>query len=234
MAPPAIDPAVIARYGEVKLAYVLLGNATVGATPPRLKKVARAVEQELRNALSPSALGASLVGWQRLAADMGLSSRADLPAPHGLVADVLAGRTMPKINCIVDAANITALKFQTPVGVFDHDRLTAPITLRLAGADEEIVPILASEALRCVPGEIVYADAIRVFSRYSRDADFSKVTEDTRNLLCVVDGTPATRTDVLLEAASFLIGLICDVSVSRLEVSGPHLAPVMDATAHRS
>jgi DNA/RNA-binding domain of Phe-tRNA-synthetase-like protein len=210
---PTIDPQVIDRYGGLKIAYLRLDNYAVTSSPPRIKKMARRVEQELRESIATPAQSPTLSSWQRLAGEMGLTGQEDLPAPHALVDSVLSGRTLPKINSVVDAANITALKFLTPVGVFDADKLTPPIRLRLAGDGETITPIMSTEDVKCMPGEIVYADQRRVFSRYSRDADFSKITADTRNILSVVDATPAIPASYAQEALTFLRSLLLETAV---------------------
>lgn len=208
---PVIDSAVTRQYGDVRLSYMLIAGFTVSPTPPRMKKIARKIEQELRESLGKPDDSETLRSWKNFAQDMGLNRPDDLPAPRALVEDVLRGRNIPKINGVVDAANITALKFQSPVGVFDIDTLHAPITLRLARNGEGIVPIMASAEVRCMPNEVVYSDRDRIFSRYSRDADFSKITERTQNILCVVDGTNEVPREHILRALNFLESLLVEV-----------------------
>jgi DNA/RNA-binding domain of Phe-tRNA-synthetase-like protein len=211
---PTIDSTVVKLYGDIKLSYLLITGFEVLPTPPRLKKVARKVEQDLRDQFSTPDDSDLLQSWRRLAHDMGLTDADDLPAPRALVENVLLGRNIPKINCVVDAANITAIKYQTPVGVFDADMLEPPIRLRLAQQDEGLVPILATAEVKCKYNEIVYADSTRIFSRYSRDADYSKITEHTKNILCVVDGTSEISRTHIVNALSFLESLFADVGTA--------------------
>ena len=225
---PTIDPAVRDAYGAVNVAFLVLSNLTVTKTPPRLKKIARKAEAELREAAADRWPGEGLSSWEELAGRMGLVQRSDLPAPRELAESIRAGRTIPKINSVVDAANVTAICYETPVGAFDLDTLEPPITLGLAGAGASITPILATSPVTCVEDEIVYADKNRVFSRYSRDADFSKITDDTKHVLCVVDGTPEMPTSRLTEAAELLAGLLTDALEGQVSIDGPHLAKVRD------
>jgi DNA/RNA-binding domain of Phe-tRNA-synthetase-like protein len=225
---PTIDPSVISRYGAMKISYLHLENYVVSSTPPRIKKIARRVEQELRDSLRDSSGNETLRSWQQLAGEMGLTDSEDLPAPHALVDSVLSGKTCPKINSVVDAANMTALKFLTPVGAFDADKLTPPIRLRIATEGESIIPIMGTCEIKCLPGEIVYADRYRVFSRYSRDADFSKITEDTRNVLCVVDGTPSITEEYLQETLAFLQSLLIETASPGWACAETGLAEVAD------
>src|SRR5205823_5938325 len=99
----------------------------------------------------------------------------------------------------------------TPVGVFDLDQLAPPVVLRLAAADESLLPIGGGTPMDCVAGEIVYADAAGVFSRYARDADRTKITTDTTRVLLVVDGTPKFAHDELAAARDQFLSLLTDV-----------------------
>ncbi len=211
-------------YGDVNLAYLVFSDFRVGSTPPRLKKIARRVEEELRSSAGEEGLGERLVSWEKLARRMGLTDIDDLPAPRALVHSVLKGNTIPKINFVVDSANVTALKFRTPVGAFDLGKLRGtdcpPPRGRRRGdnADrgEQARRLRARGDRVCGPR--------RLFSRYSRDADFSKITDETTTVLCVVDGTPEIDPAVLLEGGAYLRDLIVDVAGPNMKVEGPSLA----------
>ncbi|HEY4810409.1 MAG TPA: phenylalanine--tRNA ligase beta subunit-related protein [Solirubrobacteraceae bacterium] len=211
-----MEHAVRSRYGDVTVAYSMIFMPLVGAIPPRIKKIARKTEAELRERSSPDT--GIRAAWEVYAASMGLEG-ADLPAPAALRNEVLRGRNIPKINCAVDCANITALRYDSPVGVFDLASLTPSIDLRLATQDDSLVPIAGTEAISCIPGEVVYSDRCGVFSRYSRDAERSKVTEATRNLLCVVDGAPGVGGHHVEAAMKFMLSLLEDATNGAAELS---------------
>lgn len=199
-------------YGAVKLAYRFFADLQVIPTPPRLKKIARLREQGLRDRVESLEVHTNVAAWRTLADAMGLVREDETPAPIGLAHSILVGRSLPKINSVVDCANVAAITHLTPVGVFDLARLTPPIQLRLATEGETIHPIGALAPVRCRRGEIVYADSMGIFSRYSRDADRSKVTFETATVLCVVDGTPSTPFELVEEAVADVEDLIIGIS----------------------
>ena len=90
---PTIDFPVRATYGEVNLAYLIVSDLVVTKTPPRLKKVARGVEAEYRQRSATRWPGEGLTNWEALAKRMGLSERADLPAPWALAESIRVGAT---------------------------------------------------------------------------------------------------------------------------------------------
>ncbi len=209
-----INADVVARYGEIKIAYLLAANIRVAATPPREKKLARQVEAELRASLAADNLEADAVlsSWLRLSQAMRIQSAADRPAQLQLISRILSARDIPKINNIVDAANITAAQYRSPVGVFDLDKLEGPIRLRLAQPDDVMIPLFAPSAVSLVSGEIVYSDNTGVFSRYSKDSDRTKIENETRNLFAVVDGTASVGAEYLATARDALAKLLEDVA----------------------
>lgn len=192
------------------MAYSVFSVPFVGPIPPRIKKIARKTETELRERPMAETTDTRLA-WEIYATSMGLAD-ADLPAPAALRSDILRGRNIPKINCLVDCANITALRYDSPVGVFDVASLGFPVRLRLATQSDWLIPIGTDEAVACLPGEVVYGDRHGVFSRYCRDAERSKITEATQNVLCVVDGAPGVRGSHVDAAMEFMLSLLDDAT----------------------
>lgn len=208
------------RFPGIKVAFLLLRNAKVVSTPPRQKKRARLIENELRTSFDEASIQdePSIASWIELYRIMGLDVSSVRPAQLELALNVLRGKNIPKINAMVDAANMLAITSKSPVGAFDLDRLAGPVALRLSASGEIYVPLFCSEPEAIPPNEIVYADAEGVFSRYSKDADRTKITSDTRNVLFVIDGTPLIEKQFLLTALNDLSELLVDVAGKNVDI----------------
>jgi DNA/RNA-binding domain of Phe-tRNA-synthetase-like protein len=215
-----ISDEIRSRFPGVKVAYLLLRNAQVISTPPRQKKRARATENELRSSFDQKSILTELniASWIDLYKSMDLDVTEIRPAQLELALNVLRGKNIPKINSIVDAANMLAITSKCPVGAFDLDHLVTPVMLRLSVAAETYVPLFCSEPETVTLGEIVYADNEGIFSRYSKDADRSKITLDTRNVLYVIDGAPSTEKMILLRALDDLSDLLADVAGENITI----------------
>lgn len=215
-----ISDGIRSRFLGVKIAYLLLHNAQVISTPPRQKKRARATENELRSFFDHKSIltESNIASWIDLYKSMDLDVTEIRPAQLELALNVLHGKNIPKINNIVDAANMLALTSKCPVGAFDLDNLVTPVMLRLSEAGETYVPLFCSEPETVPLGEIVYADNEGIFSRYSKDADRTKITLDTQNVLYVVDGAPSTEKMVLLRALDVLSDLLTDVAGENITI----------------
>jgi DNA/RNA-binding domain of Phe-tRNA-synthetase-like protein len=208
----SVEPDVRARYGEVSLAYLIASDVQVASTPPRLKKRARRVEAQLRSTVNDGPVDPRLVAWREFASRMGLTLDEELPAHLQLLDRILHGWDIPKINNVVDAANIVAAEFLTAVGAFDLERIRGKAVLRLARLNERMTPMFASRDVSLREGEIVYADESRVFSRYSKDCDFTKITKETTKILCVVDQAPGMEVDIVRQAQKALAEILADVA----------------------
>jgi DNA/RNA-binding domain of Phe-tRNA-synthetase-like protein len=209
----SIDEHVAQSYGAIKIAYLIARNIQILPTPPREKKIARRVEADARSKFTSQTLPEDplLGSWLDLARKMGITNDDELPAQIQLLRRIISGKDIPKINNVVDAANITAAEFKCPVGAFDFDKLQGKVTLRLARAGESMRPLFSSSAIEIPEGEIVYADVDKIFSRYCKDADETKITESTKNIFCVVDGTDQTPTEHVIRARDSLAILLRDV-----------------------
>jgi DNA/RNA-binding domain of Phe-tRNA-synthetase-like protein len=198
------------KYPGLKVSYAVLEGLNVLPTPPRLKKQARASEKEIRDAFSGKGIDSDAIidSWKQLANRMHISDSDSLPAQIGLIARVLGGREIWKINNIVDSGNIVALKSRSPVGMFDYDKICDYIALRESALNETYIPLLASQSEIVTVGEVVYSDSAGIFSRYCKDSDRTKITESTVRILTVIDGTPEVSIDTLEHAKAFLLDLI--------------------------
>lgn len=166
----SIDPKIEKKFSAIKIAYLFANNISVIKTPPREKKIARQVEANLRAAFSMETLenDINIKEWIEVAENMAITSEDDLPAHIGLVRRIISGRDIPKINNVIDAANITAAKYRCPVGVFDANEIVSDITLRFAEKGESYVPLFAEKAIAVNEAEIVYADQKGIFPGIAR------------------------------------------------------------------
>ncbi len=108
------------------------------------------------------------------------------------------GKGLPAINVVVDALNLTSVEMVVPVAAYDLGRLALPVTLRFAGAGEAFVAI-GGEPAALDAGELVYADQQQVICRdfNYRDADATRITGATTDVLLIVDGCgPVSLEDV--------------------------------------
>jgi lysyl-tRNA synthetase class 2 len=88
------------------------------------------------------------------------------------------------------------------MGGFDLDKVDGDIHLRFSDGSENFTPLGKSEKEQTYQGEIVYADNSRILTRRwnYRDADQTKITHTTKNLVMFLDASPEIPINKVREA----------------------------------
>jgi DNA/RNA-binding domain of Phe-tRNA-synthetase-like protein len=136
------------------------------------------------------------------------------PAAEALIRRILAGKTLPSINTLVDAYNLASIKSRIALATFDADKLEGNLLMRFAEEGEQFYGIGMEKPLILKGGEIVVSDDQKLIAIYPyRDADNTKVTEKTENVTIVVCGVPGIPKETLENASHVALEYItrfCD------------------------
>lgn len=125
------------------------------------------------------------------------------PAAEALIRRVLRDKPIPKINTWVDAYNLVSINTAIPIASFDADLVVGTPWMREAKQGEEFLGIAMDKPMTLSGGEAVIQDDERLIAIYPyRDADYSKVTINTKNVLMLMCGAPGIAKDKLNSAAS--------------------------------
>ena len=128
------------------------------------------------------------------------------PAAEALTRRILAGKPLPCINTLVDAYNLASIKTRIALATFDSDNLEGNLLMRFAKEGEQIVGIGMDKPFVMNGGEIVLSDEKKMIAVYPyRDADNTKVTEKTKNVLIVVCGVPDITKEELKSASEITL-----------------------------
>jgi DNA/RNA-binding domain of Phe-tRNA-synthetase-like protein len=140
-----------------------------------------------------------VVRFQDILRRVGVNPRREQPSVERLLAGALKRSDLPAINSLVDAYNLISVRSCCSLGAHDLDRITLPVSLRLLTGAESFTPLGRDAAVPIVAGEYAYVDAQnRVLCRLDiLQADFSKVTTATTNVLLIVEGTAEHPVEVL-------------------------------------
>ena len=136
------------------------------------------------------------------------------PAAEAMIRRILAGKTLPSINTLVDAYNLASIKSRIALATFDADKLEGDLLMRFAEEGEQFYGIGMKKPLILKGGEIVVSDDQKLIAVYPyRDADNTKVTEETENIMMLVCGVPGIPKQDLENASQVALDYInrfCD------------------------
>jgi DNA/RNA-binding domain of Phe-tRNA-synthetase-like protein len=133
---------------------------------------------------------------------LGIDPTKNRPAAEALIRRVLNDRPIPKINIWVDAYNLVSITTAIPIASFDADLLEGNLLMREAKAGEKFLGIGMEKPVVLSGGEAVIQDDKRVVAIYPyRDADYSKVSQNTKNVLMLLCGAPGITKEKLNASA---------------------------------
>lgn len=125
------------------------------------------------------------------------------PAGEALIRRVLRGRSMPRINTIVDAYNLASIETGIALAAFDKDLVKGDLTMRFSEPGEMFIGIGMDKPMSLRGNEFVLSDSDyeKLVAIYPyRDADSTKVTDETKSVILLSCGVPGIE-DSLLEHA---------------------------------
>jgi DNA/RNA-binding domain of Phe-tRNA-synthetase-like protein len=131
------------------------------------------------------------------------------PAAEALIRRILAGKPIPMINNVVDSYNLASIKTEIALAAFNRDELKGSLLMRAAMKGERFLGIGMSEPMELNGGEIVISDQEKLVAVYPyRDAEKSKVSGATRNLLILVCGVPGIDEKLLVDAGKVALDVV--------------------------
>jgi DNA/RNA-binding domain of Phe-tRNA-synthetase-like protein len=184
---------------------VVFRRVQVGPAPANLRaEIAREVEKVRADFADSSQVRAlpEVIAFEDVLRRVGVNPRKAQPSIVRLLTFALKRGDLPAINSLVDAYNLVSVRTRCSLGAHDLDRIALPVALRLFRGDESFTPLGAAQPEPVVGGEFGYVDANgRVLCRLDvLQADFSKVSPQTRNALLIVEGTAAHSEELLRRA----------------------------------
>jgi len=150
---------------------------------------------------------------------IGVDPTKTRPASEALIRRVIQGNPLPRINTLVDSYNLASMESRVPLAAFDLDTLSGEPVFRFAKKGEEFTGIGMKSPLVLEGNELVIESGSDLLAVYPhRDADKSKITLDTHDVLIVSCGVPGITASALnhaLTVAEDYIMRFCDGNITK-------------------
>jgi DNA/RNA-binding domain of Phe-tRNA-synthetase-like protein len=145
-----------------------------------------------------------VVRFQDILRKVRVNPRREQPSVERLLTFAHKRGDLPAVNSLVDAYNLVSVRSFCSLGAHDLDRVAPPVALRLLTGGESFTPLGRDAPVPVIAGEYGYVDARnRVLCRLDiLQADFSKVTTASRNVLLIVEGTAEHAPEQLRRAVA--------------------------------
>jgi DNA/RNA-binding domain of Phe-tRNA-synthetase-like protein len=171
-----VSPDVAAAWPTYEAAVVIAEDVTNGPSDQASERLLAGAEQAARESgLERAADDPRIAAWRAVFSDFGSKPSRYPCSAESLLARVLKGDALPRINALVDTYNAVSLRHVIPVGGEDLDQLEGD--LRLVRAED---------------GEVVWRDDQGVTCRRWnwRQEPRTRLTESTTRAFFVFDRIP--------------------------------------------
>ncbi len=207
-----VSPEVRAAWPAYEAAVVIADGVRNGASDAASERVLERAELAARElGLERAADDPRIAAWRAAFSQFGAKPSRYPSSAEALLARVLKGEGLPRINALVDTYNAVSLSHVIPVGGEDLDELRGD--LRLVRADD---------------GEVVWRDDLGVTCRRWnwRQGERTRLTEATERAFFVFDRLPPLAPEALDAAVDELVGHLRARSPDvRVRVERPTSAP---------
>lgn len=220
------DPLIFERFQGVLIGVMAVTNADNSSpTPEHLRRAIDREAERIREEFVPETISQQpgIHNWREAYHLFGGKPKENRSSVEALYRFIMAGKDLRSINTIVDAYNYISLAHMLPVGGEDLDKVKGDITLTFASPSEPPVMLLGDKEARTPhPGEVIYKDDVSaVCRRWNwREAERTKLTEETKNCVLVIEGLPPVTREDITKALLELEGLVMDLckAETRVEV----------------
>ena len=195
---------VTSKFPDLMVVVRDVRGVKVSETDPRLEEFEEGIFAEVKRRFTLDGLKDEPVfrAYRDFFWKIGIDPTKIRPAAEALIRRVLGGRPIPRINTAVDTYNLASMSTCIAIAAFDIGRLEGEIAMRFANGGESFAGIGMDRPATLAGGEIIMTDGSRLIAIYPyRDADYSKITLETKDLMLVSCGVPGIPIDRLNETA---------------------------------
>ena len=204
-----IDKSVSERFPDLHVVVKCVRGVKVKPSDEELEHIKQEVCNQVKSKYTLEGLKdvPTLRAYRDFFWRIGVDPTKNRPASEALIRRTLAGKPLPTINTLVDAYNLASILSEVALAAFDEDKIqSSEVIMRTAKKGETFLGIGMKEPITLQGGEIVLEDSTTLIAIYPyRDAERSKVTEQTKNVALVACGVPGLSKDTLLQAADLAV-----------------------------
>lgn len=206
-----IAEGVRARVPDLFVQYATAEGLSVSQEAPHLDGAVSAILDRWRNATVDDLVQRpEILSYRELSRRFSDAFGAAVPAVENVVTRYLMKGKFPRINSLVDAANVASMRNLIPVGLFDLHSIAGDVTLDIAGGTEQIVPLGKTKSEAVPSGFPILRDRNKVISIVGvRDSALTMVVPTTRAVLAFswgIDGISREKVQATLADCIELCG----------------------------
>jgi DNA/RNA-binding domain of Phe-tRNA-synthetase-like protein len=211
-----VNSRIFEKFPDLYLGVVIALGLDNRRGADELWPLISAQQEEIRASTDSETLSQNprIAAWRGAYSAFGAKPKKYKSSVESLYRMVIKGVGLRQINAIVDVYNYISIKHMVPVGGDDISRVEGDITLRFAHGGEMFRPLNSEEVEHAKEDEVIYTDNVEVLCRRWnwRECDKTKMTEETKEAMLVVEGLPPVNreeVDRIVEELRRLVERFC-------------------------
>jgi DNA/RNA-binding domain of Phe-tRNA-synthetase-like protein len=185
---------------DFKIGIIEYKNITVADSPQMLKGRLQMFQESINFELEDKNV-TELPGiqeWRNIFKQTGKDPNRYRPSVEALYRRVKKQNFLPSVQSAIDVNNFFSLQYQVPIGIYDCEKLSGPITVRVGQEKEDYLGL--NGRINSLEHLIISSDDNGPFGSPFVDSERSPVTESTKNALQII----YIRSSINLESAKSL------------------------------
>lgn len=214
-----ISNKIIEKYPKLEVGIVICKDIDNSSYNEEIQKLMRNIEVEARGKIDVEKVVEipTIAKWREIYKSFGAKPSKYRNSAEALIKRVILGNEIYRINSLVDLYNYISVKYIKTVGGEDIDKVEGDLVLDFANGTEEFIALGSNENEPPKQGEVVYKDNKGIICRRWnwREAERTKLTEDTKNAVVVIENLISEENGKLKKALEELKSLItkyCDAN----------------------
>ncbi len=215
-----IEDKIFADFNKPIIGVIIVSEINNTGNNPEIGKLLRKEEQDLRKKFEGVEVSQHphIASWREAYRKFGAKPRDFRSSIEALSRIVLKGSEIRNISKLVDLYNLISIKYLLPVGAEDLDKMEGDLILGFAKGNEDYTPLGEDGKDPPAVGEVIYKDDKGVICRRWnwREGDRTKITENTKNAIIVVESLspiPQAITEQAIKELAELVKKFCESSV---------------------
>lgn len=209
----SISPQIFEKFPELHVGVVIAKDIDNNGASTEIGRLLMEEGKRIRENFDSETISQhpKIAAWRKAYAAFGAKPSDYRCSVENLYRLVLKGGDIRHINKLVDIYNFISLKYTLPLGGEDIAAIRGNIQLTLASANEPAVLLLGDKDSRPPhEGEVIYKDETSAICRRFnwREADRTKLGEETRNAILVAEGLPPATKEEIQTVVNELSGFV--------------------------
>lgn len=217
-----VSSQIFEMFPDAKIGLLVVKAVDNNKKNTRFESLLKAIQKDAREKINPDAVLelSKIKDWREAYLKFGCKPSMFRSSIEALLRRIVKNNFVTSISPVVDAYNYISIKYQLCVGAMDIECIDGDLALTLTSQNDSFRGIGEREFMPVSDGEVAYKDSsgdVLCRAWNWRESDKSKITDQSKNILFLIEGLASTTKEEVLLAIDELGSLVSELSLEKAE-----------------